>query len=535
MMHERKDGTWLGTVSSGDVSRVASNSEAARPYAGYSLSKCSITQQVNQIGLRSFITPRAFFCHSLTIHFHSQNLATFLKFHIRDINTFAGTRSRSNMAPIFQGSHAPASRQKFDEVAIDDIDSIINTLDTYSTLWEDYRDLSIRRAIDSQSKLDARFEIGQGWKRQRDAFRSQFTGTNQEFQEHLRLDKAFHSTMAEICAAEAMVTISHKFIDAFASLYGEQQDNTHIHSTEIMDATIFDFAGPLQSAKKSLVDFINDKALPWIQSHGPDAFETPTLNSVENIRVFFWNSFKQEDTESDKCSEPGHKLGARPWDCGTCVLDVVLSKYGIPRPAEGRLRRHRPSTASSTSSDSSTDFITAPSNASGAVPVVTAAANPPPIMNVNAPTTQAGPGPQPFLAPPAPPAAQVPAAAQFKPVYTQIRANGGNQLVPVQASLLVADILARSRNLPATQKHSRLTLVGGVRYLCCYGPANNKCACYFQCRPDLAKHGRVDHGVAAFAPADWAEIGPYNVDEMRLLRPGHSFILRSTKDPAHMR
>lgn len=391
---------------------------------------------------------------------------------------------------------------------------MLDTLDTISELWIDYGNSSISKALKAQDEVGTSFEIGLGWKQQRDTFRGQFSGTEEDFKAHLNSDKILHSAVAELYASEAMQSISHRFIDAITNFYN------NINEEEEIDTALFQFVGPPEPGSDFGKSFLN-RAVSWIQSHGRNTLHEPKLSSIEKIRVRFWDDFKDEHDNRDACHGSAHVLGRQPWNCPTCVLDVVLTKHGIQRPLQGRLKKIRNSDASSGSSD-------------GFAPVATAQNNVPVQSNVvpaqlTALTTSAT---QPVATTSS--ATQALVAPRFKPTYLQIRANGSNQLVATQLSLAIVDILSRSRNLPEAQKDSRLTTVGGVRYLCPYGPQNNKCPCYFQCRPDLAKHGRDDHGVV-FPAADWIEIGPYNVDEMRLLRPGYSFVLRSTKDPAHMR
>lgn len=447
--------------------------------------------------------------------------------------------SQGLSAPLFQGTHVSANRESINEITVDSLDQIIGKLDELANLWEDYRGSSIRTAKEAQQKLNTVFEIGLGWKIQRDDFRTQFSGSTQQFTERIETDKIFHTRMAEMCAAEAMLSVCYKFIDALATLLDEEDGNNGAEISNTAREAIFKFAGTVDTSADFGLQFVNQKVLPWIESHGQDALSSPNLEDIEHLRVSFWDSFKSENDNQDRCSGPGHKLGSEPWHCATCVLHIVLGKYNIPRPTIGRLSENRQSNIDDEDSDDDEDAFQTFGNLSVTTqqlaPIVPAVLPPAP-----APTTVVAPVAPAIALVTAQTAqvaqvAQAPAAGQFKPTYLQIRANGHNGLVQTQAPMTPAAILSRSVNLPDHQKDSRLTFVGGMRYLCCHGPPNNKCGCFFQCRPDLAKHGRVDHGVHQFPAADWAQIGPYNIDEMRILRPGKTFALRSARDPVHMR
>lgn len=462
----------------------------------------------------------------------------------------AQSASSSLPIPTFRGSYVPTHPATVDEVTQDSLEELLVILDRLDTLWIEYANpSSIRKALRAQEQLDANFEIGLGWMIQRAIFRADFDGTDEEFQQHLVVDKALHSAVAEICAAESMSTISQKFADAISNL------NQSIEGTETLDLSLFEFAGPFESEETFEIDFVH-KAISWIESHGENSLEDPRLITVENVRVGFWEFFRVEDNNQDQCVGDEHRLGRNLWSCPTCAVHVALQKLDIPGPSYGRLSRNSTASIDQAMTESTDDEKENNDEGSDEEPAFS------PVINVNVavptgvnqptqpaaallpavvPAAVINPVPQTQAQSIVPLATAVPvlapaAAGLFKPVYVQIKANGNNGLVPLQAPMNIAAILARSANLPDAQKDSRLTWVGGVRYLCPYtSPAGVQCSCYFQCRPDLAKHGRVDHGVHPFPAADWAEIGPYNVDEMRILRPGRPFNLRSARDPAHMR
>lgn len=459
--------------------------------------------------------------------------------------------SSSLPAAVFRGSHIPTHPVVVNEVTQDSLEELLIILDKLDNLWIEYANpSSIRNVLRAQEKLDTNFEIGLGWMIQRAIFRADFDGTEAEFQQHLDTDKALHSAVAEMCASEAMSTISQKFADAISNL------NESIERTEVLDLTLFEFAGSVVSEETFQLDFVR-KAIGWIESHGENALEDPKLDTVENVRVGFWDIFRVEDNNQDQCVGDEHRLGRNLWNCPTCVVHVALQKLDIPGPSSGRLSKSLTASIDQAMIDATDNEDETGDEESDEEPAFSPAVNVnvaapiavnqptqptaaflPAVVSaaVTNPVPQAQAQPVIPLAPAGPVLAPAATGGLFKPVYVQIKANGNNGLVPIQAPMTVAAILARSANLPDAQKDSRLTWVGGVRYLCPYiSPAGVQCSCYFQCRPDLAKHGRVDHGVNQFPAAHWAEIGPYNVDEMRILRPGRPFNLRSARDPAHMR